>query len=529
MNTELILFDIIHAIFVVFILWISIFVLVKNPRRSVNYTFFLSGLSVAVIEAGHALGSSVVDPELSRTVFLFTLSILFILPFTVHFILALLDLEKRRKTVIILFYTITAGLLVFYLTDISRFLAPSSPRSFLRNYYVPGRYYWLIMLYYGSSVAYYNYELIRAYLSSKDQNFKTRLKYVFAGLIISFISGAAAIALLNGFLISPFWSLFVGFFTIPFAYAILKYQLLDIQLIAKKALLYSGLVVFVGFLISAVNYSTDFIYARYDGFPIWIIPLSSGIITVILGALIWNRLREVDSLKYEFVTIVTHKFRTPLTRIKWSLNLLQGTKKNPEAKPLSEEEKIKMLDGIGRSTTQLVELTELLVGITDVEYKQYQYRFETIDMSRMVRDILATLKVRIAEKEILVKENIADGVDIKADSTRLQFVLQTLTSNAFIYTPSKGSVQVSLAVQNRQAMFFIKDSGIGIAPEEMPYVFTKFFRGTAARKVDTEGMGIGLYVSKKIIQRHGGKISVHSKGLNQGTMFVISLPLVESK
>ena len=109
----------------------------------------------------------------------------------------------------------------------------------------------------------------------------------------------------------------------------------------------------------------------------------------------------------------------------------------------------------------------------------------------------------------------------------MQFAIQILIENSFAYTPEKGSIYIKIFKEDSHVTMSIKDSGMGISKEDLPRMFTKFFRSHDAKTVDTEGMGIGLFMAKEIIERHGGNVSVKSEGLGKGSEFSIHLPFVK--
>jgi two-component system phosphate regulon sensor histidine kinase PhoR len=109
----------------------------------------------------------------------------------------------------------------------------------------------------------------------------------------------------------------------------------------------------------------------------------------------------------------------------------------------------------------------------------------------------------------------------------MRFVIQTLVENAINYSKDNCSIIVNVEKKDNMIIISVKDSGIGIAKEELPRMFTKFYRGKEARSTDTEGMGIGLYMTHDIVTRHHGKIWVESEGPGKGSTFSISLPVAE--
>ena len=227
-------------------------------------------------------------------------------------------------------------------------------------------------------------------------------------------------------------------------------------------------------------------------------------------------------LKYEFISIVTHKFRTPLTHIKWSTENLIA--KNS----ISGEDK-EELDKIRQSNSRLVELTNILAVLSDTEESgalDYAYRKERIDFCRFVKELIDVYAPSYKEKNITVQvSGLDDVINVFADAAKLRFVLETLFENSIVYTGSGGSVKVEIVKYKQKVRFSVRDNGIGISESDMGKMFGKFYRTRAASHEDTEGFGIGLYMSKNIIKRHGGLIGVTSRGEGKGSEFYFTLPI----
>jgi signal transduction histidine kinase len=113
------------------------------------------------------------------------------------------------------------------------------------------------------------------------------------------------------------------------------------------------------------------------------------------------------------------------------------------------------------------------------------------------------------------------------DSAHIKFVIKTIIENAIQYTKEGGNINVRNVIDHDKILFSVKDNGIGINPNEIKLIFSKFYRTEEARSMDTEGMGIGLFVAKEIINRHKGKIQAESQGINKGSTFSFWIPKTE--
>lgn len=246
-----------------------------------------------------------------------------------------------------------------------------------------------------------------------------------------------------------------------------------------------------------------------------------GVIVKSLGSAIWNKLNENENLKYEFITIIAHKFRTPLTQIKWlSESMIPEEQDSYKKQSLQEMQ---------HSTQQLIDLTGTLIELTDSDNaSSSSYSFERTNICDLVRNVAETFKDAFHTKNIFLGIQCANPeIFANVDKPRLEFVLQTLLQNSINYSPPGRNVEVSIASQKNKVYINVADHGIGINPQDLPKIFTKFFRTENAKKADTEGFGVGLYLAQAIVRRHKGKILVFSEGLNRGTTFQIVMPMVK--
>ena len=240
-------------------------------------------------------------------------------------------------------------------------------------------------------------------------------------------------------------------------------------------------------------------------------------VLIIILHMLWVRLKESEQLKYEFITIIAHKFRTPLTQIKW---LTEGLT-TKEQDPYKKED----LGEIRGANEQLISLTNTLIELTDSDKSSKgSYELEKVDLCSFVKAIGDEMKSYFHGKNIFfsVKCDTMD-LEVVIDKARMEYVFQTVLNNAYMYTGPGKSVEVTVYGDRRHAYVTVSDHGIGISPEDMRNIFTKFYRAENAVKTDTEGFGIGLYMAQAILRRHGGKIFASSAGLGQGSTFTISL------
>jgi len=500
---------------------LAIFCIVNNRTKLVNRTLALTNVAVAIFSFSHLIGTNVPDPHLSRLVLMFNLSVIFTIVFTVHTAFAFLEMDRSRTKTIFFIYTIGIGMTIFYIIFPETFILDSVPKMYFPNYYVPGQLHWLMRIIFQILFTTYLFvELVIAAIKNPNPVLRNRAKYFAATAVLGYGLGLIPLFLIYNIPLDPVWGIwFVPIYSIPLVYAIVTYDLVDVKIIARKAFLYGlALAVVCGFLV-AFNFSNEWIRQAYPLFPIWIIPLITSIGAVSVAFFVWRSLRQGELLKYEFITVVTHKFRTPLTHIKWAAENLTKS-------PLSPEDQ-EQLNFIRDSNSKLVELTNLLMNVSETENSTYQYKIEPQDLSTLTDDVITSLASQTQSRHIIIEKNYTATTKALCDPSRIRFVVQVLLENALHYAPEKSTVTIAVFSTENEASISVTDRGIGIPKEEVPLLFTKFYRGKQAKLADTEGMGIGLFLSKEVITRQSGKLSVTSPGPNQGSTFTFSLPAVK--
>jgi two-component system sensor histidine kinase VicK len=238
--------------------------------------------------------------------------------------------------------------------------------------------------------------------------------------------------------------------------------------------------------------------------------------------IIRNRTREITLLraKTEFITVASHQLRTPITEINWALQALSQDKNLNDAAR-------EMVKSALSSSRKLLNLVEDLLDTTRIEEGRFGYNFESLDLVPFLEKVLAEAMPQVERAGLKLyfdrpKEKIPP---LFADPKKLSMVLQNLVDNAVRYNVQGGRITVKAALlpDRPYVEVSVKDTGIGIPSDEVPKVFTKFFRGSNALKFQTEGSGLGLYIARNIIRAHGGEMWAESE-LNRGSAFHFVLP-----
>lgn len=229
-----------------------------------------------------------------------------------------------------------------------------------------------------------------------------------------------------------------------------------------------------------------------------------------------TRERQVDTAKSEFVSIASHQLRTPLSAIKWFLELITNG-------VLTDEQK-HYLDQVTLSNERMIRLVNELLNVSRIETGNLTLRRKIINLNQLIRDISDETLPRILEKRQKIKLEVKGKILLKSDQVLLRQVIENLITNANRYTAPKGIITIRTFKKDSAAIFEIKDNGYGIPENQKNKLFTKFFRADNIITKQTDGTGLGLYVAKSAIETLGGKIWFESKE-NVGSTFYFSLPL----
>lgn len=518
-DPRILLMAVAYAFGIVLTAGLSLLVFLRSKRGALSFIFQLMNGSIFVVEISMLLITLASSERLLSLTHFLNMFNIFIVVFMAHWTLEIIGKAKERLVPLSLIYLCGSALFAYYLFRPEAFLLPAVPKLYFSHYFEPAAWYTVMRLYFGIVGLYFLYELFRAFRGTLDKIVRNRIKYVFAGILFGMLTGNTALLLVYDIPFDPLFSALFPLYTIPFVYAIIRYELMDITLVAKRAALYALTVSIVAAFLGLVDYADSLVVARFSRFPRDLVPLAVSLAASSLGWFIWLRLKESEMLKYEFITVVTHKFRTPLTEIKWTIERLLPKATSPELAG--------GLSTIAHADAELVELTNMLVETAETEAPAHSYPLRPMPLTALTEDVLQTLQPRIAEKRLRVSLHAPNEIPIvRAEPTRLAVLLETVLENAVFYTPAGGTVDIKIRFEGGEVIWSVQDSGMGIARANLPHIFEKFYRSDAARHIATEGMGIGLSMAKRIAERHGGSLSAASAGAGKGAEFTLRLPAV---
>lgn len=237
---------------------------------------------------------------------------------------------------------------------------------------------------------------------------------------------------------------------------------------------------------------------------------------VITGKIIAHE-KEVLKLKTDFVSSVSHEFKTPITSIKaLSERLMEGSVK--DQKRMREYYSV-----ISSDAENLSHLVGNILDFSKMEEGKKQYDFSEIDFKEWLEETIRVFFSKISSRRFNIRTSITDPLLIKIDGNAMKLAITNLLDNAVKYSSEDSEIRVSHEKQENTLLVKIRDDGIGIPKNEQAKIFEKFYRGKSAPDYSSTGTGLGLAIVKQVVEAHGGKVQVESE-LGRGSTFVILLP-----
>jgi len=234
-----------------------------------------------------------------------------------------------------------------------------------------------------------------------------------------------------------------------------------------------------------------------------------------------EKLAALSLLKSEFISLVSHELRTPLTAIRWSVqNLLDGIPEKPSPKIEN------YLRGIYDSSSHLSRMIENLLDVSKIEADKIELFPERLPLKETIAAVLQLLTPLAGKKNLRLQMEVPAALHLYADRDALQEILSNLIENAIKYSPEGKKILVEARhsdSDNKTVAMSVHDEGIGISPEKQKNIFDKFERVTQDQKAREKGLGLGLYIVKKLIEAQNGTIGVQSE-VGKGSRFTIYLP-----
>ncbi|MEK7531855.1 MAG: ATP-binding protein [Patescibacteria group bacterium] len=363
---------------------------------------------------------------------------------------------------------------------------------------------------------------------------KQQIQYFFIGSFIGFTGGSFSFLPVYNINIYPYANIAVAAYPIIIGYAIFKYQLMNIKVLTTE--------LFIGFL-------WVFIFVRALLAPFGsqeqIINILLLIMTIIVGVLLIRgvmkevrsreqiqklaqdlskanaRLKELDKMKSEFVSVASHQLRSPLTAIKGYSSLILEGSFGELTSQLKEP-----IERVFQASRSMATLIEDFLNISRIEQGRMKYQFGAVELYSLIAGVIREFIPNVVRAGLLM-EFSADAKKkhtVWGDADKLRQVFGNLIDNAIKYT-KRGRIMITLKPDDQKKIYLISiiDSGVGISAETIPLLFEKFKRSENANTATVVGTGLGLYIAKEMIRSHNGRIWVESPGIDQGSIFHIEL------
>lgn len=230
-----------------------------------------------------------------------------------------------------------------------------------------------------------------------------------------------------------------------------------------------------------------------------------------------EQLRALDIAKSEFISVAAHQLRTPLSAIKWILSM--ATKKEFK----SEAETLEFLNKAAESCQRMIMLVNDLLEVDHIQSGKDRFVFAPVNLKEIIGALFTEFSPQIETKKLHPRIELQGDCTVIGDTVKLRALFQNLIENAIKYTPDGGAITVIARPQDNKELISVSDTGIGIPADQKSRMFSKFFRAQNAIKTNTVGSGLGLFIAKEIIERHGGKMWFESPE-GKGTTFFVELP-----
>lgn len=242
----------------------------------------------------------------------------------------------------------------------------------------------------------------------------------------------------------------------------------------------------------------------------------------------FEALAETNRMKSEFINIASHQLRSPLVNLKWAIDFLVSGRDKTSPKKQSE-----YLNILKENSLRMEKLISDLLIVSRIETPDFSLRKQKISLEEITKKIILRFRSFVEASNIQLNYQIEDNLpQVVADPEKIKIVIENFLSNAVRYVPissvagekKKREVNVELRKKGKSVCFKVQDNGIGIPKDEQKYIFQKFFRAKNALKCQTQGTGLGLCITKSIIEKSRGKIGFKSKE-GEGSTFWFTLPI----
>lgn len=232
---------------------------------------------------------------------------------------------------------------------------------------------------------------------------------------------------------------------------------------------------------------------------------------------------KLGGIQSDFITLASHQLRTPLSGMRWLIELMQ----KPNTGPLNKKQK-EYLEKLYISNERMIALVNDLLEVARLEEGDIKLYFQPTDLPSIISTIVKEKEKEIKTKKLKVSFNVhaEPFPSVRSEPNKIKQAIMNIISNAITYSPENGKVDIELEVLDGTALCKVSDTGVGIPADQQAQIFNKFFRGTNVLKFENIGTGLGLYITKAFINASGGKIWFKSDEA-KGTVFYFTLPILK--
>lgn len=234
---------------------------------------------------------------------------------------------------------------------------------------------------------------------------------------------------------------------------------------------------------------------------------------------------EISKMKSNFITVASHQLRTPVSGVSWGLDALASELKGP----LNQDQKDILAKCIERNTETIKNIDDLL-KVSQIEENNFPYELKEVYIKELLEKAIKEFdaEVKIKNKKISYQNKLEKDIKLIADPARINTVFNNLIENAINYGTNDTDILISISIEGEYVLIQVENYGIGIKKEDEEKIFAKFFRAENAILSKPNGIGLGLYITKKIIEYHKGKIIAFSREDEGKTVFSVYLPIPKS-
>ena len=518
-----------HVPVFVICLLLAFFIFHANRKSSVNRNIFIFIVFFCFWTVNDMLQWIITDPK--TNLFLARISIVEAASL-IFFLFAILSFARRKITMRMraFFWTIFSPLVIFMFTDHNAYLVDGDQCNLQF-----GNLYWYLYVFMLAILGYTIYVLMRYYRHAGTDDAKKNQIKIIVGAFSFFVGWFILIMILTWifvvtgnslgdkiFLFTPFCMVV---FSSMLAYAITKYQFLNIRSIAAQLLTYTIWIliatqyIFVQSMLNFMLVTFTFILSVIFG-SMLIYAIRTETIQRKQLEVANAKLRKLDQAKSEFISMASHQLRTPLTTMKGFIGVMKSGVYG--VLPKNFEEPLEIMD---TANERLILLVEEMLNVSQIESGKMSFDFREMNINELIDELRDSFYLVAKNRGLMLSiKKSAQLPLVRMDYSKMRETLSNIIDNAIKYT-QEGEIVIRTRREDGFVIVSVKDAGIGITQSEQKSLFEKFARGERAREMKKSGVGLGLYLGKKIIEAHRGSISAHTNYRGPGATFVVKIPI----